>query len=301
MYDIGFRKAALICYEYIGSLKSTAKMLKIGIATIWRWVNNGIDRKTRIKRTYPEFLMSFVKCQVNKNNTLTQKELRHQIKESLNVQISKGCLATILKLLNLSRKRLRKRGYCEKQRYNERFEIFKTSINSVSLDTLISIDEVGFDQRMTPIYGYSEKNTKAITVTHPTNRQRINVIMAVDNQGNYFYELIIGSVTSDLFNQFIQSLPWTDGNVILDNVSFHKTTKVINTMKEKSFKPLFIAPYTPECNPIENVFSVIKNTFRKKSIDLNSKQEDIIVNTIESLDTSIFSRCFYRMINFLKK
>ena len=40
---------------------------------------------------------------------------------------------------------------------------------------------------------------------------------------------------------------------------------VIETIREKDFDSLYIPPYSPDCNPIENVFLVVKNKYRKMS------------------------------------
>lgn len=149
---------------------------------------------------------------------------------------------------------------------------------------LISIDEIGFDQRMLPLYGYSLKGTKAIGLTHPTNRKRINVIAAIDSNNKIFYKLIQGPVNTIEFNTFIKDLPWKQNStLIMDNVSFHKSQMIKNTSKDKNYNLLFIPPYTPECNPIENVFSVVKNSYRKRNTNLSLSQIENIKLSFDEL------------------
>ena len=299
MYDQGFRIAALKLYEHFCNMKLTAKALNIGIGTIWRWKNKGIANKERKKVSFPEALLSFVKLKLLHQNHLTQNDLKQLIKDAFNKDLSRQCIATILKILNMTRKRLRKRGY-RKNNYSDRMQSFKEKINTTSLENIISIDEIGFDQRMLPLYGYSLKGTKALGNTHPSNRTRLNAIVAINNKGNIYFEIIQGSINASHFKDFILNIPCTEDDVlIMDNVSFHKTNDILETFKNKKLTPLFIPPYTPECNPIENIFSVVKNKYRKLATLKDYDQMDIVAESFYSVKASMFSKCFKKMQKFI--
>ena len=49
--------------------------------------------------------------------------------------------------------------------------------------------------------------------------------------------------------------------MLLDNASIHNTVLVKQTIADKGYVVLFVPPYSPEFNPIELVFGVIKNSF----------------------------------------
>jgi transposase len=85
----------------------------------------------------------------------------------------------------------------------------------------------------------------------------------------------------------------------MDNVSFHKSQIIKNTSKDKNYNLLFIPPYTPECNPIENVFSVVKNSYRKRNTNLSLNHIENIKLSFDELDKSSFQRCFNRMYDFI--
>ena len=184
MYNQGFREATLVLYKYFKNMKKTAKALNIGIGTVWRWINNGIIplKRHSTANEIPEVLKSFVKLKLEGNNSLTQTELKNLVLEHFQVNISRHCISKIIRLLGLSRKRLRKTGLTNKAKYEERMTLFKEGLETST--EIVSIDEIGFDQRMVPLYGYSQIGTKAIGFTHPTNRKRTNVIMAIDSLGD---------------------------------------------------------------------------------------------------------------------
>ncbi|MFP4098940.1 MAG: transposase [Alphaproteobacteria bacterium] len=59
-------------------------------------------------------------------------------------------------------------------------------------------------------------------------------------------------------------------SVIMDNAAFHKSNKTKVLIEEKGAVLLFLPPYSPELNPIENDFGALKKNRQynnDKSID----------------------------------
>ena len=51
--------------------------------------------------------------------------------------------------------------------------------------------------------------------------------------------------------------------VILDNLSSHKKPTVRNAIRARGARLLFLPPYSPDLNPIEQVFAKLKHLLRK--------------------------------------
>ena len=62
----------------------------------------------------------------------------------------------------------------------------------------------------------------------------------------------------------------------MDNVSFHKSKRIKDLIEGSNNKILFIPPYSPDFNPIEEVFSELKS-FIKKHITPTTMNKDIHV------------------------
>ena len=54
--------------------------------------------------------------------------------------------------------------------------------------------------------------------------------------------------------------------LFMDNLSVHKTERIRALYKSLNIKPLFNIPYSPEFNPAEACFSIVKNHFKKKRL-----------------------------------
>jgi transposase len=117
--------------------------------------------------------------------------------------------------------------------------------------------------------------------------------MAITKNGILSYEIHKSNIKKDIFESFILNkvLPFSKNKYILmDNVAFHKTNSLIEKNKLNNTKSLFIPPYSPEFNPIENVFSSIKATFR--SVNIFPKNEQHVINSIESYKNYNFSKIY---------
>lgn len=67
----------------------------------------------------------------------------------------------------------------------------------------------------------------------------------------------------------------------MDNLSVHRSNLVRDFMIKNDIAWLFNVPYSPDTNPIENVFSLVKKRFKQLRTNQiinggNQKQEDLI-------------------------
>jgi transposase len=298
MYSEGFRIAALRLYDSLKNMKKVSKLLKIGVGTIWRWVNQGIQfhpRATTPMYKCVDELVIFIKSKLQACPYLSQIQLKALVFETFGVNISRQSISCALKRIGFSRKRLRRRGFVKKAELYDKYKTFNDLYSSKIYNNIIAVDEIGFDFRTQPLYGYSKKGTKAITHWKSSNRTRTSMIMAIDRKGRYFCQLLHGTTNAERFSKFINKLPWPKGSVVMmDNASFHKGQVVNDALNERAYSSIFTPPYSPDCNPIENVFSVIKGSFRKQSVDDDVNIDMVIEQVTKSIDTTMFAKCFTR-------
>jgi len=98
----------------------------------------------------------------------------------------------------------------------------------------------------------------------PYMGQRIRTTMAgaVRPRDGYLFSLLLSTGNTDLFQVFINELHRHIANnkkniMILDNASFHRT----KALKWGKIEPLFLPPYSPVLNPIEELWLQIKREF----------------------------------------
>jgi transposase len=94
--------------------------------------------------------------------------------------------------------------------------------------------------------------------------------------------------------------------LVADNVAFHKSRVVLEFLESNNIRCIFLSPYSPQLNPIEEVFSLIKSRYKRiRPIPKNSQEIiDVVSNTIgriNSDENNSFFRYYSRMRRFVDK
>ena len=83
--------------------------------------------------------------------------------------------------------------------------------------------------------------------------------------------------TSDDFSKFLKKIrgafPFNRGRkiyLVLDNAMAHHTTNVTNMAASQKIELMFLPPYTPELNPIEALWGIIKRDFKNRMANCKS-------------------------------
>ncbi len=93
----------------------------------------------------------------------------------------------------------------------------------------------------------------------------------------------IGAVNKDIFNIWLEKtlLPNLKKGmtIIMDNASFHKSSRTRELIEKAGCRLLFLPPYSPDLNPIENVWHVVKsvrNAMQKNGFEFAKQVADAI-------------------------
>ncbi len=96
----------------------------------------------------------------------------------------------------------------------------------------------------------------------------ISLLAFMSTTGVLDCQLVHGSVNGEVFHDFVEKLllphlmPFDGRNphsiVVLDNCSIHHLDKVVDMIHEVGALVHFLPPYSPDYNPIENMFSKLK-------------------------------------------
>ena len=83
-------------------------------------------------------------------------------------------------------------------------------------------------------------------------------------------------MNSELFedwfeNRLLRDLP-ADSVVVMDNASFHRKSRLTQLVhkRQNGHKLIFLSPYSPELNPIENFWAALKARLRRYLRNFNS-------------------------------
>ena len=171
---------------------------------------------------------------------------------------------------------LRKLGYTRKkvqqiarQRCQKFRSAFLAQVLQYPREFFVWVDETGCDLR-TNIrrFGYSLLGQSPQYTRLLTRGKRESAICAMSSEGLVGVELKTGSVDSDVFFDFVVGMlipnmqPFDGLNsrsiVIMDNCSIHHVDIIKAALDDADIVVIFLPPYCPDLNPIEELFSSVK-------------------------------------------
>lgn len=135
-------------------------------------------------------------------------------------------------------------------------------IKEKGADKIVYIDESGFMETCQRKHGWSQIGNK-IHGDHPGKRQkRTNLIAGKLGKKMLAPVLFEGSTNASWLNKWLKDslfkeLP-ENATVIMDNAAFHKTAETRKIFNESIFDLLYLPPYSPDFNPIEQDFAILK-------------------------------------------
>lgn len=136
---------------------------------------------------------------------------------------------------------------------------------------LVYIDESGCDKRAGfRRTGWSPRGVAPIQVSRFQRGQRYQILPAYCQDGILMSRVFRGSTDASMFEDFIEQLLHHCGNrsepksvLIMDNVSFHHTDRIRELCSNAGVKLLYLPPYSPDLNPIEEFFAELKAFVRR--------------------------------------
>lgn len=121
---------------------------------------------------------------------------------------------------------------------------------------------------MTTFRGWAPINERAYD-KRPANRgSNISIAGAIKASGFQAFYPYDGAINSERFLEFVENrlLPKmaSEDVLIMDNCRIHHSRMVKERLKELSIQTLYLPPYSPELNPIEEAWSAVKEGLRRK-------------------------------------
>jgi transposase len=132
---------------------------------------------------------------------------------------------------------------------------------------LIFIDETWAKTNMTRLRGWSPRGEKLLAKV-PQGRWRTLTFLAALRHDRIDAPCVIdGPINGESFLAYVEQLlvpTLKPGDiVIIDNLGSHKGKAVRRAIRAAGAKLFFLPPYSPDLNPIEQVFAKLKTLLRK--------------------------------------
>ncbi|WP_260582715.1 IS630 family transposase [Sphingopyxis sp. PET50] len=132
---------------------------------------------------------------------------------------------------------------------------------------LVFIDETWAKTNMTRTHGRARRGER-LHATAPFGKWRTLTFLAALRYDRIEAPCVLdGPINGQLFTAYVEQFlvpTLAPGDiVIMDNLGSHKGQAVRNAIRAAGAKLLFLPPYSPDLNPIEQVFAKLKTLLRK--------------------------------------
>lgn len=133
--------------------------------------------------------------------------------------------------------------------------------------SIIYIDESGIDHNEVKSRSWSSIGKPIQSEQYGYRYKRTTLIAWVRGDTILAPFRFEGSTNTEVFNTWIEqclSIELQEGDVvIMDNASFHKSEKTRELIEQRGALLLYLPPYSPDFNPIENYWALLKLYVRK--------------------------------------
>ena len=189
----------------------------------------------------------------------------------------------------------------------ERDEFLRTAwrvlvAGEFDLGDFVFVDECGTHTSLAPIHGYSPRGERVYLET-PRNRGKNTTLLAsmsIEGMGECL--AVEGATTKVIFETYVERVLAPSLRVgqvvVMDNLSAHKGEKVKELIEARGCKVLYLPPYSPDLNPIEEAFSKMKALLRRAVARTREALIEALgaaIRAVSSADAlGFFEHCGYR-------
>jgi transposase len=164
--------------------------------------------------------------------------------------------------------------------------------------SLVFLDESGVNTDMTRLYARAEGGARAVDSTPLNTPTNTTIISSIRIDGDCAYTTFSGANNGERFkkylkNTLVDSLKPGDV-VIMDNSKAHKVDGVKALIESVGATVLYLPPYSPDLNPIEQMWSKIKAFLRKTKARSVEKLLNSIPDAFSSVSFSDISGWFIK-------
>ena len=147
-------------------------------------------------------------------------------------------------------------------------------------ENIVYFDESGFEEEVSRMHAWAVRGQKVYGDVAGSKRKRTNLIMA--QRGREWLAPVVFdfSCNAELVETWLETMLIPEltqpSVVVMDNASFHHKGNIAKLLNQHGHKLLPLPPYSPDFNPIEQSFAILKRRreFSQKSLSV----EELLVS-----------------------
>jgi len=167
--------------------------------------------------------------------------------------------------------------------------------------TIVCLDESGARTDMTRTRGRAPKGVRVVEKVPAGHWTTTTMLAAVRTSGPLAGATVSGATDTDVFLTWIEHalVPALrpGETVVLDNLPPHKSPRVAELIESAGCRLLYLPPYSPDFNPIENMWSKVKTHLRAAAARTYEALQQAFTDALHAVTPSdcqgFFRHCGY--------
>jgi len=123
---------------------------------------------------------------------------------------------------------------------------------------------------MTRLYGWGPTDQRVLDFVPHGHWQSTTFVAALRLDGLFAPLVVDGALNGELFLKYVKqelAPQLRPGDIlVMDNLATHKVAGVVAALAERQAQVVFLLAYSPDLNPIEQVFSKVKTVLRRRRL-----------------------------------
>jgi transposase len=131
----------------------------------------------------------------------------------------------------------------------------------------VFVDECSTNTSLSPIYGWSRRGSRVCFEVPRNWGANVTLLSSMTCSGMGPSLAVEGPTTREVFEAYLERVlaPSLKPRqmVVMDNLSSHKGSRVRELIEGRGCELIYLPPYSPDLNPIEEAFAKIKALLRR--------------------------------------
>jgi transposase len=174
----------------------------------------------------------------------------------------------------------------------------------VDADRLVFVDEMGTNVSLSPLYAWSRRGERAFGSAPRNWGKNVTLLSSITAEGLGPCLAVEGATTREVFEAYLERAlapSLRPGQVVvMDNLSAHKGGRVREIVEGAGCELVYLPPYSPDLNPIEEAFSKVKGLMRRAEARTREGLVEAMGRALDAVTTrdarGFFEHRGYRMM-----
>ena len=169
---------------------------------------------------------------------------------------------------------------------------------------LVFVDEMGSNVSLSVLYAWSRRGERTHAKAPRNWGKNVTLLASMGSDGVGPCLAVEGATTRGVFEVYLERVlaPTLEPGqvVVMDNLSAHKGGRVREILEARGCELLYLPPYSPDLNPIEQAFSKVKGLMRKAGARTRGALVEAMGRALEAVSAQdacgFFGHCGYRSV-----